>query len=97
GFEIIISEDEPAQFSEKEDKSVKALASSIKNKTGKETDFILKHGASDIRHFNVFGFPGVVFGPIGEGLHSDNEWVNIESLTTYFEILEDFILSLNEK
>ena len=51
---------------------------------------IVKHGGSDIRHFNQVGCHGVTFGPIGGDLHGDNEWVDIKSLEKYFEILWQF-------
>jgi len=51
---------------------------------------IVKHGGSDIRHFNQVGCQGVTFGPIGGDLHGDNEWVDIKSLEKYFEILWQF-------
>jgi len=52
---------------------------------------IVKHGGSDIRHFNQVGCQGVTFGPIGGDLHGDNEWVDIKSLEKYFEILWEFL------
>jgi len=51
---------------------------------------IVKHGGSDIRHFNQVGCQGVTFGPIGGDLHGDSEWVDIKSLEKYFEILWQF-------
>lgn len=96
GFDIDILQNESAQFSDKGNPSVQLLQKSIEKVTRKNAEFIQKHGASDIRHFNVLSFPGVVFGPKGEGLHGDNEWVDIESLKDYYNILEHFILSLEE-
>ena len=52
---------------------------------------IVKHGGSDIRHFNQVGCQGVTFGPIGGDLHGDNEWVDVKSLKKYFEILLGFL------
>lgn len=97
GFEVIVLQDEPAQFADKDNPSVQLLEKSIEKITQQKTAFIVKHGASDVRHFNVFSCPGVVFGPQGEGLHSDNEWVDIQSLSEYYAILENFILSVEEQ
>ncbi|PIV71191.1 hypothetical protein COW57_00905 [Candidatus Roizmanbacteria bacterium CG17_big_fil_post_rev_8_21_14_2_50_39_7] len=55
---------------------------------------IVKHGGSDIRHFNGVHEDGVTFGPVGEGLHSDNEWVDIKSLGEYYQILKKFLVQL---
>ena len=38
--------------------------------------------------------PGVEFGPIGGGAHSDEEWVSVENLGEYYQILKDFLRSL---
>lgn len=51
---------------------------------------------SDIRFFNEVGCLGVEFGPVGGNNHADNEWVDIKSLEKYYEILKNFLLSLNK-
>ncbi len=50
------------------------------------------HFATDARYFGALGTPSVIFGPTGEGMHSENEWVSIASLIKYYEILEKFLL-----
>ena len=87
-------ENEPAQFTDKNNAFVKKLKTTVKKITGKSSKVIVKHGGSDIRHFNGVGCDGVTFGPVGEGLHSDNEWVDIKSLGQYYEILRAFLLSI---
>jgi succinyl-diaminopimelate desuccinylase len=52
------------------------------------------HGGSDIVFFSEKGINAIEFGPKGEGQHSDNEWVDIQSLTQYATILKHFLLSL---
>jgi len=61
----------------------------------KNPKVIVKHGGSDIRHFNQVGCQGVTFGPIGKNLHGDGEWVDIKGLESYFKILINSCLSLN--
>ena len=73
---------------------VKALQKSTGTITGTPAKIIVKHGGSDIRHYNGVHEDGVTFGPIGAGLHSDDEWVDIKSLEEYYQILKDFLLSL---
>jgi len=82
---------EPAQFTDEKNPFVKILQASTKKITKKPAKIIVKHGGSDIRHFNRFDCQGVTFGPVGAGLHSDNEWVDIKSLGQYYFILEDFL------
>ena len=53
------------------------------------------HGSSDARHFTRVNCPGVEFGPVGGGIGSDGEWVDISSLAKYGQILKRFLLSFN--
>lgn len=94
GLEIEVLENEPAQSADENSQFIKSLRNSVKKVTGKESEVIVKHGASDIRFYDQVGIPGVTFGPIGAGLHSDEEWVDIKSLSDYYEILKDFLLEL---
>ncbi|KKR30675.1 hypothetical protein A2715_01490 [Candidatus Woesebacteria bacterium RIFCSPHIGHO2_01_FULL_39_32] len=93
GVELEIILKEPAQLTYENNPFVKKLRESTKEITGKLAPVIVKHGASDIRHHNQIGCDGVTFGPIGKGLHTDNEWVSVKSLSDYYEILKDFLLS----
>ncbi len=45
-----------------------------------------EHGASDARYFDAHGVPAFIYGPRGDGLHSADEWVSIESLLQHVEI-----------
>lgn len=85
---------EPAQFTDEKNYYIKKLIKSTKKITGNNLNFIIKHGGSDIRHFNRVGCDGIEFGPIGKGLHTDEEWVDIRSLETYYLILKSFLTSI---
>lgn len=85
---------EPAQFTNEKDRFVQSLKKSIKSITGQEAEIIVKHGGADIRHYNKVGCEGVTFGPVGAGLHTDNEWIDINGLQQYYNILKDFLISL---
>jgi succinyl-diaminopimelate desuccinylase len=50
------------------------------------------NGTSDVAHFAEVGNLGIEFGPIGDGIGSDEEWVDIPSLENYFKIIKKFIL-----
>lgn len=56
--------------------------------------FIKKHGSSDIRFYNALGIDGITFGPVGGGLHSDNEWVGLNSLSTYYKVMKTLLKNL---
>lgn len=94
GMELEFLEFEPPQITDENNAFVKSLQKATETITHKTAQIISKHGGSDIRHFNGVHEDGVTFGPIGEGLHSDNEWVEIKSLGEYYEILKEFLISL---
>ena len=87
-------EKEPPHIADENNLFVKNLRQATEKVTGKFGAVIVKHGASDLRHFSGAGVPGVTFGPIGAGLHTDAEWVDIRSLENYYKILEQFLLSI---
>ncbi|KKQ43058.1 MAG: peptidase M20 [Microgenomates group bacterium GW2011_GWC1_37_8] len=97
GLKLEVLLKEPPQLTNEKNLFVKKLRESTNKVTGKISPVIVKHGASDIRHYNQSGTDGVTFGPIGEGQHTDNEWVSIKSLWDYYRILKDYLLSLNNK
>lgn len=46
--------------------------------------------SGDGRFFTELSLPAVEFGPIGKNYHAQNEYVEIQSLNTYYEILHTF-------
>lgn len=55
------------------------------------------NGTSDARHFARKGNMGIEFGPIGAGIGSDTEYVDIISLKKYYDIICNFLLSVENK
>jgi len=54
--------------------------------------YFKNHGTNDARFANMVGIPSVGFGPIGDNYHAPNEFVYVESLVKYFNILKKFVL-----
>jgi succinyl-diaminopimelate desuccinylase len=59
-----------------------------------DIDFRTAHATSDLVRFAAVGCEGVEFGPIGANQHADNEWIDINSLGDYYQILKQFLLSI---
>lgn len=95
--QIIIKTFDPPQEVEKSNCFLKMLEKSILRVTKHNPKLVSQHFASDIRHFNEVGCKGASVGPIGSGLHSANEWVDLESLEQYRDVLIDLIENLNSK
>ncbi len=89
-LEVIMKE--PSQFTDQNNHYVNLLKNVTEDVNKVKAKVIVKHGGSDVRHFNTVGCDGVTFGPIGGGLHTDNEWVDIISLENYYMILKNFLL-----
>lgn len=72
---------------------IRKLGNAVSQEIG-EVNYIDATFFSDARFFGVTGVPAVCFGPKGEGIHSRNERLNIQSLSTARKILYRFIDSL---
>jgi len=90
---IEIITNEPTNFSDPKNHYLKSLSQIIREHTGRPAKFIKFHGASDARHYSQAGACAIDFGPTGEGLHSDSEWVDLKSLENYYQILVKFLLA----
>jgi succinyl-diaminopimelate desuccinylase len=48
-------------------------------------------GSSDSRHFAHYGIPTITPTPVGSRFHVADEWIDIESLSTFYEIVRQYI------
>lgn len=88
-IEFVVNE--PSHFTPHDHKAVTLLQKVTQSSVSDAGHLRFAHGASDLRHFNTYGMDGVEFGPVGEGMHTDHEYVKIESITTYRSILKTFL------
>jgi len=63
----------------------------VKKILGKDMEIKGEEGASDARYWAKYNIPIIMTKPVGGGIHSDKEWVDINSCLTYFEILSRYI------
>ncbi len=91
-FEIVVNE--PALSTNKNNYYIKQLKETAQKIIQKEIIIRSANGSSDARHYMRVNCPGIEFGPIGGGIGSDNEWVNIKSLEQYYKIIKEFLLKL---
>lgn len=52
-----------------------------------------QHGAADTQYFAAHGIPAIEFGPSGANWHGDDEYIELESLEKYKDILIDYVKS----
>lgn len=92
-IEINVHRDFSCEYTAESNPYVLHLKNNITEVTGKSAEMLKTYGGSDLRYYHDLKIPGVNFSPIGGGLHSSYEWVDIESLKDYYLILRNFLLS----
>lgn len=91
GCEVLVDRSGAGLRTDPDHPEVQRLAGVVAAHTGAPARFYREHFATDARYYSHVGTPSVCVGPIGAGLHSDEEWVDIQSLVTLYEIIADFI------
>jgi acetylornithine deacetylase len=66
---------------------VQTLAAKLRHVTGKQAKLAGMAGWMDSALLAGAGIPSVVFGPAGEGLHADVEWVDLASVAQCHEVV----------
>lgn len=70
--------------------AVQRLAAIVTQVRDQPAQLYREHFGTDARYYSAAGIPAVCLGPVGAGLHSDEEWVEIESLVQLYTVLERF-------
>lgn len=94
GVDMEVLESGPPHFTDTNNPYIQQLVGIMKKKFDKDPAFYTTHGGSDLNYYAPVGGEGVELGPIGGGHHGDGEWVEIQSLRDYQDLLKQFLLSL---
>lgn len=73
---------------------VKELSKSIRKILNVEPKIFGQHGSADTVYYSKYDIPAVEFGPSGANWHGDEEYVIIDSIYNYKDILKDLILNI---
>jgi succinyl-diaminopimelate desuccinylase len=92
-FEIVANE--PALFVAESNEFVQHLRTAAEAVRSASCSFYCAQGSSDARHYTRIGDAGVEFGPIGGGIGTDDEWIDIPSLQQYCDVLTRFLVHAN--
>lgn len=74
---------------------IKKYLETIKKVEGKNVQSYFTGGVGDVNHFSREGI--VIMdglGPIGDGMHTPEEWVDVRSLSSRAKVLSEFLLGL---
>lgn len=78
-------------FTDKNDPEVKKYLQCMDEVFGMKTQVKQTYGASDARHFAMLLSPVLMHKPIGGEIHSDDEWIDIDSVMTFYEGLRKYL------
>lgn len=95
GFTLDVIAQEPPLSTDQNNLYIQKLLRASESVTTRNIILRGAQGSSDARHYTRVNGAGVEFGPLGEGIGSDEEWVNIPSLEQYYQILVNFLLLLS--
>ncbi len=84
--EVVLFHNGSALLTDAEDAHVQRLADALRT-VGLPANFRDEHFASDARFYSEAHIPAVCFGPVGAGLHSHEEWVDIASVEQFYHVL----------
>jgi succinyl-diaminopimelate desuccinylase len=73
---------------------INKLKKTIEEVTGNKSELQTNHGASDLAFASEKGIESAIFGPYGLNYHGKNEFVYIDSLKLYYEVMKEFISKL---
>lgn len=94
--EVEVQHIRPAHFTSPDNSYISLLKSMTKKVHGKDLPLRFAHGSADVVFFSAVDCDAIEFGPIGDGAHHDNEWVDIKSLEEYYQILKNFLLEVDQ-
>ena len=93
--EAIFTEKGFLVINDENNKYIQLYKNIIEEKTKKTAELIFCTGASDSRFFSINKETVIIANQAtGGDIHSDNEWINIESLKKFLEIRKEFIRNL---
>ncbi|MFI5123498.1 MAG: M20/M25/M40 family metallo-hydrolase, partial [Vicinamibacteria bacterium] len=87
----------PPAMVDPESPFVRALCAATAPHHDGEVTSVGRDGASDAVSFLRAGVPAVEFGPVGAGHPGPEEWVSVNSLSSYRRALVDFVGSLQTR
>lgn len=80
----------PVNTDEK-DPFINLLRPVVEKHTNKKAHVFGQHGSADTVFYAAYGIPAIEFGPSGADWHGDEEYTELESVSTYKNMLVDFI------
>ncbi len=97
GLKVKLAASGDATFTDPKHPEVARFLKIAKEVLGRNIKIEGEYGASDARYWAKYNIPIIMTKPLGGGIHSEKEWIDIESCLTYYQILLKYIDSLSPK
>lgn len=78
----------------RDDPLLQAYVETMQESVGKEISVTSEHGATDARFFRAMGIPVWLHEPKGGGMHTEEEWMDLESAEKLLRGMERFLRTL---
>ena len=78
-------------FTDRKETVVQSFLTAMENAFGKKIVVDKTYGASDARHFAKYNIPVLMMKPMGGEIHSETEWISINSSIKFFKGLKLFL------
>ena len=83
----------PIAYTRLDDPYVQRFMQAVREQ-GREPEMTMDHGSSDARFFSERGIPVIICQPDGQGHHGPDEWVSIQGIKDYYEMVKRFLVTL---
>lgn len=83
----------PVVFTSVQHPTVRLFKKVAESSLGRPMKIVGDHGGSDARFFVPLDIPIIMCKPVSGNMHAEDEWVDVDSLGTFFEIINQFCIS----
>jgi len=91
GLKIEVVDDAPMLKNDNKNNYIQSLKNVVEEKTQNPCNLLKATGSSDLRFFSEKNIPAVIFGKRKKNYHGMDEFVEIDGLVDYFEIIKEFV------
>ncbi len=95
GVKVSVSSALPLLNTTTDNAYIRKLKSAAEGVLGRAVRFSSEHGSTDARYFAAKKIPVAIMWSPGAGEHGSEEYVELEGMSSLYEILKKFILSCN--
>lgn len=92
-IEVQITQTGDPVIFDKTNPAVQPFLTAYQSLRGEPAKYHDSYGGTDARYFVPYNIPCIIVEPYGGSRHSESEWVSLQSLEEYFELIEQWILS----